>query len=175
MGEYTKLKRLGEGTFGLIYLAKKPSNNNGSDDLVAIKRLLTEQHRTGARQQGIICLRELQLTISCQHPNIVSAINIHHESPFTALTPRRGYRTDKVYLELEVALCDMEKLLQDYKVDMEILKDSLSQIASAIDYLHSRNIMHRDIKPKNVLVNEKGEIKLCDFGHSKILESGKHL
>ena len=48
-------------------------------------------------------------------------------------------------------------------------------ILNALSFCAKQRVMHRDVKPRNVLVNHKGEVKICDFGASEILESGKDL
>ena len=177
MGEYRKEKQLGRGTYGTVYLASKNASNLSvedststpeRDELVAIKRLYTDT----SKHVGILCLRELEMTTNCSHPNVVSALGILHSSPFRSLSPRKGYRTDKIYLELPLALCDMEKLIEDHFIKVDELKDALVQITRGLHYLHSNGIMHRDLKPNNILVyasedNKSFYFKLTDLGAAK--------
>jgi serine/threonine protein kinase len=50
------------------------------------------------------------------------------------------------------------------KVEISIIKSYLYQIVSAIKYMNENSMMHRDLKPQNILINDKGKIKICDFG-----------
>jgi serine/threonine protein kinase len=92
-----------------------------------------------------------------------------------------------VFMELmEVSLEDLykyfhEKLYPESRFSSEIVIPEgvigviAYSILNALAFCAKQRVMHRDVKPRNVLVNQKGEVKICDFGVSKILESGKDL
>ncbi len=87
---------------------------------------------------------------------------------------------------MEVSLEDLykyfhEKLYPESRFSSEIVIPEgvigviAYSILNALAFCAKQRVMHRDVKPRNVLVNQKGEVKICDFGASKILESGKDL
>jgi serine/threonine protein kinase len=102
-----------------------------------------------------------------------------------------GYAIDKenvwIFMELmEVSLEDLykyfhEKLypesrsLREIVIPEGVIGVIAYSILNALAFCAEQRVMHRDVKPRNVLVNKKGEVKICDFGASKILESGKYL
>lgn len=172
MSEYEKIKELGRGTYGTVYLAKRITD----DVIVAIKRLYTDY----TKHNGILCLRELEMAITSRHPNLAIANRVIHGTPFAQISPRKKYRTDKIYLEFSVALCDLEYLLSKMELPPFLAHIAMKEISSGLEYLHSRGIMHRDIKPNNVLVytdeeEEHMSFKLADFGAAKpIAKMDKH-
>lgn len=59
------------------------------------------------------------------------------------------------------------------KVEINIIKSYLYQIVSAVKYMNENSMMHRDLKPQNILINDKGKIKICDFGETKMFQMGE--
>lgn len=95
--------------------------------------------------------------------NIVNFYGINLSSPHVAI----------VMESMDYSLHDLYTKVYEKRTmfSEEVLGVIIARIVDALDFCKSRNIMHRDVKPGNVLVNKSGEIKLCDFGLSKILDS----
>ncbi|XP_019624982.1 PREDICTED: cyclin-dependent kinase 17-like isoform X12 [Branchiostoma belcheri] len=145
MESYTKLDKLGEGTYATVFKGKSKL----TDNLVALKEIRLE-HEEGAPCTAI---REVSLLKDLKHANIVTLHDIIH--------------TEK---SLTLVFEYLEKDLKQYMDDcgnimsMTNVKLFLYQLLRGLNYCHRRRILHRDLKPQNLLINEKGELKLADFG-----------
>ncbi|XP_050414094.1 cyclin-dependent kinase 17 isoform X2 [Patella vulgata] len=142
---YTKLDKLGEGTYATVFKGK----SRLTDNLVALKEIRLE-HEEGAPCTAI---REVSLLRDLKHANIVTLHDIIH--------------TDK---SLTLVFEYLEKDLKQYMDDcgnimsMTNVKIFLYQLLRGLAYCHKRRVLHRDLKPQNLLINERGELKLADFG-----------
>ncbi|CAM9969408.1 unnamed protein product [Lampetra fluviatilis] len=142
---YTKLDKLGEGTYATVYKGRSKL----TDNLVALKEIRLE-HEEGAPCTAI---REVSLLKDLKHANIVTLHDIIH--------------TDK---SLTLVFEYLEKDLKQYMDDcgnimhMHNVKLFLYQLLRGLAYCHKRRVLHRDLKPQNLLINDKGELKLADFG-----------
>merc|ERR1712223_279787 len=142
---YTKLDKIGEGTYATVFKGKSRLTNN----IVALKEIRLE-HEEGAPCTAI---REVSLLKELRHANIVTLHDIVH--------------TEK---SLTLVFEYLEKDLKQYMDDcgailsMNNVKLFLFQLLRGLSYCHSRRILHRDLKPQNLLINERGELKLADFG-----------
>ncbi|XP_065349240.1 cyclin-dependent kinase 17-like isoform X2 [Cloeon dipterum] len=145
METYTKLDRLGQGTYATVFKGR----SRLTDNLVALKEIRLE-HEEGAPCTAI---REVSLLKELRHANIVTLHDIVH--------------TEK---SLTLVFEYLEKDLKQYMDDcgniltMNNVKIFLYQLLRGLAYCHRRRILHRDLKPQNLLINEKGELKLADFG-----------
>ncbi|CAG0912644.1 unnamed protein product, partial [Notodromas monacha] len=146
METYTKLDKLGEGTYATVFKGK----SRLTDDLVALKEIRLE-HEEGAPCTAI---REVSLLKDLKHANIVTLHDIVH--------------TDQI---LTLVFEYLEKDLKQYMDDcgnilsMNNVKIFLFQLLRGLEYCHRRRVLHRDLKPQNLLLNERGELKvLADFG-----------
>ncbi|GAB6019379.1 Cyclin-dependent kinase 17 [Chamberlinius hualienensis] len=145
METYTKLDKLGEGTYATVYKGRSRLTEN----LVALKEIRLE-HEEGAPCTAI---REVSLLKDLKHANIVTLHDIVH--------------TEK---SLTLVFEYLEKDLKQYMDDcgnvlsMNNVKIFLFQLLRGLAYCHKRRILHRDLKPQNLLINDKGELKLADFG-----------
>ncbi|XP_010790543.1 cyclin-dependent kinase 16-like [Notothenia coriiceps] len=142
---YIKLDKLGEGTYATVFKGRSKL----TDNLVALKEIRLE-HEEGAPCTAI---REVSLLKDLKHANIVTLHDIIHTEKCLTLVFE--------YLEK-----DLKQYMDDCGSIMSVhnVKIFLFQLLRGLAYCHRRKVLHRDLKPQNLLINEKGELKLADFG-----------
>ncbi|XP_018614239.2 cyclin-dependent kinase 18 [Scleropages formosus] len=142
---YVKLGKLGEGTYATVFKGRSKLTEN----LVALKEIRLE-HEEGAPCTAI---REVSLLKNLKHANIVTLHDIIH--------------TDRsLTLVFEYLDSDLKHYLDNCGnlMSMHNVKIFMFQLLRGLSYCHKRKILHRDLKPQNLLINDKGELKLADFG-----------
>ncbi|GAA5820272.1 hypothetical protein JCM11251_005553 [Rhodosporidiobolus azoricus] len=150
---------IGAGSFGSVYLGMNPLTGS----LMAVKQveLPTGNSHNEERKKGMLDAleREIELLKVLQHDNIVQYLDSSTDSQHL-----------NIFLEY-VPGGSVAALLQNYGAFEEALVSKfVRQILTGLDYLHEREIIHRDIKGANILVDNKGNIKISDFGISKKVE-----
>lgn len=152
LGKYQILERLGAGGFGTVYLAQ--------DRLLDRKVALKVPHHLSedVNEQ----LKEARIMASLKHPNIVELITVEKkdETLFMVLEYVDGESLDRAIRKVRM-LPPLQAL--DIAID----------IAGAIAFAHQNQILHRDLRPANVLLTKDGVAKVTDFGTSRILEMAK--
>jgi eukaryotic-like serine/threonine-protein kinase len=153
IGKYKILSAIGSGGFGTVYLAE----DCWIDKKVAIK----VPHRQSLDFDEL--LREPRLLASLSHPNIVSILTAEkHENMFFIVMEYVPGET----LETMIA--------REGTLELRRALDFTCQICNAIDHAHRHGIIHRDLRPGNVLISEAGMAKVADFGTSRFLEMSAH-
>jgi serine/threonine protein kinase len=153
VGKYRILSPLGSGGFGSVYLAE----DTWIDKKVAIK----VPHRQNLDFGEL--LREPRLLASLSHPNIVTVLTAEKQDAV-------------FFIVMEYVPGDtLEAVIErDGSLDLARALDYTCQICNAVDHAHSQGIIHRDLRPGNVLVTDNGLIKVADFGTSRFLEIAAH-
>jgi len=144
--KYTKVEKVGEGTYGVVYKCRVKDTN----DFVALKKIRLENEDEGIPSTSI---REISILKQLRHPNIVYLIDLIHGEK-------------KLYLVFEFMDHDLKKFLDinNGPLTPELVKSYLFQILLAVNFCHSKRILHRDLKPQNLLIDKDGIIKVADFG-----------
>jgi serine/threonine-protein kinase len=153
LGKYKIIGPLGSGGFGTVYLAQ----DTWIDKKVAIK----VPHRQGLDFGEL--LREPRLLASVSHPNIVAITTAEKQ--------------DSVFfIVMEyVAGETLENIIATHgALDLNRVLDFTCQICNAVDHAHTQGVIHRDLRPANVLVTENDMLKVADFGTSRFLEIAAH-
>lgn len=155
---YELKAKLNSGTYGIVYLARDKRSNK--DTALKMLRLNEKSMRDG---YPVTALREMSILQVVQHPNIIKVKEVvceYHSTSTKSNLPR------DVYMALEFQDHDLGKLLKERHVKFEVpeVKCLMQQLLRGVQYLHENWIMHRDIKTSNLLYNNRGELKICDFG-----------
>ncbi|MBI4263270.1 MAG: serine/threonine protein kinase [Acidobacteria bacterium] len=153
IGKYRVLSSLGSGGFGSVYLAE--------DTWIDKKVALKVPHKQDLDFSEL--LKEPRLLASMSHPNIV-----------TLLTAEK--QDDVFFIVMEYVTGEtLERLvMREGALDLARALDFTCQICNAVDHAHRAGILHRDLRPGNMLVSESGLLKVTDFGTSRFLEIAAH-
>ena len=153
LGKYRILEPLGSGGFGTVYLAE----DTWIDKRVALK----VPHRQNLDFGEL--LREPRLLASLNHPNIVTVITAEkQDGVFFIVMEYVPGETLETVIAARGAL------------DVATVLDYTCQVANAVEHAHKQGVIHRDLRPANVFVTEKGVVKVGDFGTSRFLEIAAH-
>jgi len=153
VGKYKILSTIGSGGFGTVYLA----NDTWIDKKVALK----VPHRQGVDFGEL--LREPRLLAALSHPNIV-----------TVLTAEKHGKVFFIVMEFVPGETLEAIIARDGALDLGRALDYTCQICNAVEHAHRQGVLHRDLRPSNVLVAERGLVKVADFGTSRFLEIAAH-
>jgi serine/threonine protein kinase len=160
--------KIGKGAYGFVYETTM-ENENGEPEKYALKRNLTY-----VDVKGIDVVRELHFLATLNHPMIVKLVEVTlRGNPFDSpMTPTKHAKDGNCHFLLEKADMDLRKYLRgSRKKNMRGLKNLMCQICIGMEYIHSKGIIHRDIKPDNILlkkVNKTYSAIITDFGLSSL-------
>src|SRR5512145_895045 len=156
-GHYQIVAPLGEGGMAAVYKAYQPA----MERYVAIKVL--PRHMAGSPEFIARFKREAHLLAQLQHPHILPVFDYGESDGYTYIV--------MPFLQ-SGTLAD---LLKTRRVSLPEIYRIISQIGDALGYAHARGMIHRDVKPSNVLIDERGNCLLTDFGLARMAETGSML
>lgn len=150
LGKYKIVKKLGSGGFGTVYLAE--------DTILKCQRALKIPHRTTAQPDKLLQESILQTRL-LDHPHIVKLLTVDIIDGILIMVME--------YIEGT----DLEKILdKSSTLEIKTALKYFKQILSALAFAHLKSVIHRDIRPSNILINLDNEVKIADFGTSTLLQ-----
>ena len=147
LARYVRTETLGEGTYGVVFKAR----DSQTGDIVALKKIKLELEDEGVPSTA---LREISVLKTLKHPNIVRLLDVEHGE-------------NRLYLAFEFVDQDLKKHLDKTRkspLDQRLVASFVMQLLRGIDYCHSHGVIHRDLKPGNILIDVEGNLKIADFG-----------
>ncbi|KAL9039757.1 MAG: hypothetical protein Q9214_004746 [Letrouitia sp. 1 TL-2023] len=151
VNNFEKLNHIEEGSYGWVSRSKE----SATGEIVALKKLKMDASNDGFPVTG---LREIQILKASKHPHIVALREVV-----------MGDELEDVFLVMDFLEHDLKTLQEDMLEPFlpSEIKTILLQLTSAVEHLHSNWILHRDLKTSNILMNNRGQIKIADFGMAR--------
>ena len=150
-GRYEILGKLGEGAMGVVYRARDTAIGR----VVALKMLSAELGEDDELHQRF--RREAEAVGRLNHPNVVTVYDL-------------GQASNQLYMAMELLEGDDLRWLIEERVDIPLADRVriLAQICDGLGYAHAKGVVHRDVKPANILVTGRGIVKILDFGLARV-------
>ena len=159
---YELKEKLGEGGYGAVYLAVDTETNIE----VAIKSLPREISANAGHLQEV--KENFTLVSKLHHPNIANESHLHKVQTISDSAQQLGIISGSYFIIMEYikgdTICDWRRQFPNKKIPFDKAINICSQVAEALDFAHAENIIHRDIKPTNVMIDATGRVKVLDFG-----------
>lgn len=148
---YSKEKKVGEGTYAVVYLGKQASTKRQ----IAVKEIKTGLFKDGLDMSAI---REVKYLQELRHPNVIELVDVYLAS-------------ENLNLVLEFLPCDLEVLIKNQSIIFKPgdIKSWLLMTLRGVHHCHRNFILHRDLKPNNLLISPDGQLKIADFGLARSL------
>uniref|UniRef100_A0A1I7V545 Cell division protein kinase 5 n=1 Tax=Caenorhabditis tropicalis TaxID=1561998 RepID=A0A1I7V545_9PELO len=146
MLNYDKMEKIGEGTYGTVFKAR----NKSSGEIVALKRVRLDDDDEGVPSSA---LREICILRELKHRNVVRLYDVVHSE-------------NKLTLVFEFCDQDLKKFFDSLNGYMDAMtaRSLMLQLLRGLSFCHAHHVLHRDLKPQNLLINTNGTLKLADFG-----------
>ncbi|KAF8640670.1 hypothetical protein AX17_000327 [Amanita inopinata Kibby_2008] len=145
--KYIQLEKLGEGTYATVYKGRSKATN----EIVALKEI----HLDAEEGTPSTAIREISLMKELKHINVVRLHDVIHTET-------------KLILIFEYCEQDLKKYMDQHgergALDPNTVRSFMYQLLKGTAFCHENQVLHRDLKPQNLLINRKGELKLGDFG-----------
>jgi cyclin-dependent kinase 12/13 len=151
---FEKIDQIGEGTYGQVYKAR----NKLTGEIVALKKVRMDNEKEGF---PITAIREIKILKELNHDNIINLKEIV-TSKASDINKGKG----SIYMVFEYMDHDLTGLMDTNLkwFSQAQIKCYMQQLLEGLHYCHKNNVLHRDIKGSNLLINNKGQLKLADFG-----------
>ncbi|KAK8751737.1 hypothetical protein OTU49_010021, partial [Cherax quadricarinatus] len=161
--QYTVLQQIGKGAFGCVKMSVR-----NSDGLLVVTKFIKKSkvYQDSWVNDPLLHRRvplEVALLMTLDHPNIVSVLDMFENDDYFQLVMEKWGAGMDLF-----EFIDRNPILEE-----PLAAHIFRQIVSALTYLHSLNIIHRDVKDENVILNNKFHVKLIDFGSSAFTKPGK--
>lgn len=147
MQNYIQLEKLGEGTYASVHKGRSRLTN----EIVALKEI----HLDAEEGTPSTAIREISLMKELKHPNIVRLHDVIHTET-------------KLMLVFEYMDQDLKKYMDSHgnrgALEPNTIRSFMYQLIKGTGFCHENRVLHRDLKPQNLLINKRGELKLADFG-----------
>ncbi|KAG9004037.1 Cyclin-dependent kinase catalytic subunit [Tulasnella sp. JGI-2019a] len=157
MDNYSGLEKIGEGTYGVVYKGRDKTRNK----IVALKKIRLEAEDEGVPSTAI---REISLLKELKDDNIVSLLDIVHADNKLFLVFEFLDMDLKKYMDHVGAPTEATKAVVARGLGPEVVQRFTYQMVKGLHYCHAHRILHRDLKPQNLLIDAEGNLKLADFG-----------
>jgi serine/threonine protein kinase len=158
LGNYEILEQIGCGGMGVIYRARQ----RHSQRIVAVKRVLSYRADSHGALQRF--RREARAVASLDHPNILPIYEVSESEDGLPFFSMKFAEKGSLHENVASLRNEPRKCVQ-----------LMAKVARAVEYAHSRGVLHRDIKPGNILLNERGDPLVSDFGLAKLLDGNNDL
>lgn len=157
LGRYEIVSELGQGAMGVVYKATDPL----IDRIVAIKTISLNLAQEEREEYEARFYQEAKAAGRLSHPNIVTIFDV-------------GRSGDIAYIAMEFLQGrELRDILNDGKLlPVDQALDIVAQVATGLAYAHDHDIVHRDVKPSNVMVGQDGHVKITDFGIARMASAG---